>query len=104
MRVPAEEKMETIRLVLGSDLSVTRTLKVIGVRRSTYYGWLARYLDGGFDALHDRKPVVRKHWNRILGMQACAILVSSGYFEVLKDGEPRSDGILLVIRALPDDG
>ena len=65
MRVPAEEKMETIRLVEGSDLSVTRTLKELDVRKSTYYGWLVRYLDGGFDALHDCKPVVSKHWNRI---------------------------------------
>lgn len=65
MRVPAEEKMEIIRLVEGSDLSVTRTLKELDVRKSTYYGWLARYLDGGFDALHDRKPVAGKHWNRI---------------------------------------
>ncbi len=65
MRVPADEKMETIRLVEGSDLSMTRTLKELDVRKSTYYGWLGRYLNGGFDALHDRKPVVSKHWNRI---------------------------------------
>ena len=46
-------------------------------------------------------PVVgRQHWSRILGMQAGAIVVSGGYFEVLKGGEPKSDGILLVIRAL----
>ncbi len=65
MRVPAEEKLETIRLVEGSDLSVTRTLKELDIRKSTYYGWYRRYLGGGPDGLHDHEPVVDKHWNRI---------------------------------------
>jgi len=54
MRYSAEEKMEIISLTERSELSVKRTLKEIGVSRSTFYNWYDRYLDGGVDALHDR--------------------------------------------------
>ena len=63
MRYSAEEKMEIISLTERSELSVKRTLKEIGVSRSTFYNWYDRYLDGGVDALHDR--VRRTSWNKI---------------------------------------
>ncbi len=47
MRVSASEKLERIRLVEGSSLSVRRTLAEIGLPRSTFYAWYKRYLDGG---------------------------------------------------------
>ena len=37
MRLTAAEKHEIIRLVEGSDLSVRRTLRELGVHRSTFY-------------------------------------------------------------------
>jgi len=43
MRYSQAEKMETIRLVEESDLSVTRTLKELDVARSTFYRWYRRY-------------------------------------------------------------
>ena len=46
----------------------------------------------------------RKHRGRCLGMRANVAQAIAVYFEVLKDGKPKNDGILLVIRALPDDG
>ena len=65
MRVGASEKLELIRLVEGSSLSVRRTLAEIGLARSTFYGWYKRYLAGGPEALEDHKPRRRSIWNRI---------------------------------------
>jgi putative transposase len=65
VRVSAAEKLELIRLVEGSQLSVRQTLKEIGLARSTFYSWYQRYLEGGPEALQDRKPRPRRVWNRI---------------------------------------
>ncbi len=65
MRVRASEKLELIRLVEGSSLSVRRTLAQIGLSRSTFYAWYKRYLEGGPEALEDRKPRHPCVWNRI---------------------------------------
>ena len=43
MRFTASEKLEVIRLVEGSDLSVRRTLRELGIHRSTFYAWYRRY-------------------------------------------------------------
>jgi transposase InsO family protein len=63
--VSASEKLELIHLVEGSSLSVRRTLAEIGLPRSTFYAWYKRYLDGGFEALEDRKPRAPAAWNKI---------------------------------------
>jgi transposase len=47
----AGEKMEVIRLVEGSDLSMRRTLKELGLSRSTFYAWYRRYDEQGYDGL-----------------------------------------------------
>jgi putative transposase len=65
VRVSASEKLELIRLVEGSSLSVKRTLAEIGLPRSTFYAWYKRYLEGGPEALEDRKPRPGAIWNRI---------------------------------------
>jgi len=65
VRVSAAEKLELIRLVEGSALSVKRTLAEIGLPRSTFYAWYKRYLDGGPEALEDRKPRPGAVWKRI---------------------------------------
>jgi transposase InsO family protein len=65
MRRSAAEKMEIIRLVENSDLSVRRTLKELAIPRSTFYGWYRRFLEGGVDGLSDQKPAPRRTWNRI---------------------------------------
>jgi transposase-like protein len=65
VRVGAAEKLELIRLVEGSALSIRQTLKEIGLARSTFYTWYKRYLEGGPEALADRKPRPRRVWNRI---------------------------------------
>ena len=74
MRYPASEKLEIIRLVEGSSLSVKRTLAQLGIPRSTFYGWYDRFITGGPEALEDRKPRPRKVWNRVPDDIATAVV------------------------------
>jgi len=65
MRYTQAEKMEAIRLVEESALSVRRTLQELGINRSTFYAWYRRYAENGYDGLADCPPRPRKFWNRI---------------------------------------
>lgn len=65
MSYSRSEKMEIIRLVEDSELSVSRTLAELGVPRSTFYRWYRRYNDEGYEGLSNRPPNVRRFWNRI---------------------------------------
>ena len=65
MRYSQSEKMEIIRLVEQSSLSVKKTLSELDVNRSTFYNWYGRYLEYGYDGLADKKPTPRKFWNKI---------------------------------------
>ena len=65
MRYSQAEKMEIIRLVEGSQLSVRQTVEELDVNRSTFYAWYRRYEEGGYDGLANRKPALRRFWNRI---------------------------------------
>jgi len=56
MRYPAAEKLEIIRLVEQSSLSVRRTLAPLDIPRSTFYVWYERYLARGAGALEDGQP------------------------------------------------
>ena len=63
MRYTKEEKMEIIRLVESSDLPLKRTVKELNVSKSTFYSWYNKFLEGGPDALEDKK--CRSTWNKI---------------------------------------
>ena len=65
MRYNQTEKMEVIRLVQGSSLSVRRTLRELGVPRSTFYRWYGAYARDGYDGLAPRSGQKRRFWNRI---------------------------------------
>ena len=65
MRFSQAEKMEIIRLVQDSELSVKRTLEELDVPRSSFYRWYQRYKEEGYDGLSNRPPNVRRFWNRI---------------------------------------
>ena len=65
MRYPASEKLEIIRIVEQSHLSVKRTLEQLGIARRTFYRWYDRYLAGGPEALEDRPSAPGRVWNRI---------------------------------------
>jgi len=64
MRYPASEKVEIIRIVEQSHLSVRRTLDQVGVSRPTFYRWYDRYQTGGPEALEDRPSRPSRVWNR----------------------------------------
>ena len=65
MRYPASEKLEIIRLVEESTLSVRRTLEKIGIPHATFYRWYDLYHTGGPEALEDQQPKPDRVWNRI---------------------------------------
>lgn len=68
MRHSQAEKMEIIRVVEESALSVRKTLAELGIARSTFYRWYRRYQDDGYDGLGDRNCSPRKFWNKIPDM------------------------------------
>ena len=57
--------MEVIRLVEESILPARRTLRELGLSRSTFYIWYRRYAERGYAGLENRKPGPRRFWNRI---------------------------------------
>ena len=65
MRRSASEKLEIIRIVEDSELGVKRTLKELGVNRSTFYEWYRNYLDHGLEGLKPKVPVRKTFWNKI---------------------------------------
>ena len=74
MRYPAAEKLEIIRLVEQSSLSIRRTLVQLGIPRSTFYLWYERYLARGAGALEDGHAAPRRIWNKIPGPVAEAVV------------------------------
>jgi len=65
MRYTAAEKLEIIQLVERSSLPIRRTLAQLCIPKSTYYAWYRDYLDGGPEALEDRRPVPQRVWNKV---------------------------------------
>ena len=65
MRSPASEKLEIIRLVEESKLSVKRTLEKLGVARSKFYRWYDLYQRFGAVGLEDRRSPPGRIWNRM---------------------------------------
>ena len=47
MRFTQQEKYEIIQLVEGSELGPNRTLRELGIHRSTFYNWYGRYREQG---------------------------------------------------------
>ena len=65
MRYPASEKLEIIKVVERSHLPIKRTLDMLGIPRTTFYGWYDRYQSGGPEALEDKVSRPSRVWNRI---------------------------------------
>jgi len=65
MRYSQSEKMEIIKTVEQSELSVRKTLEELDINRGTFYKWYQRYKEHGYDGLADRKSLSMKFWNRI---------------------------------------
>lgn len=65
MRYTQAEKMEIIRLVEASDLSIRQSLRELGIPRSTFYRWYQRYQAKGFAGLANQSHAARRFWNKI---------------------------------------
>jgi putative transposase len=65
MRFSQQEKYEIIRLVETSEIGVNRTLKEIGIHKSTFYNWYSKYLKRGFDGLAPKSRSRNTYWNKI---------------------------------------
>lgn len=65
MRYNQSEKMEVIRLVEDSPLSIKQTLRELNINRSTFYDWYRRYQEGGYDGLAKQYRPPRQFWNEI---------------------------------------
>src|SRR5271170_6135830 len=74
MRYTAAEKLEIIRLVEQSSLSVRPTLAQLDIPRSTFYAWYERYLARGAGALEDGQPAPRRVWNKLPDTVAQAVV------------------------------
>lgn len=65
MHYTQEEKYEIIRLVEESELGINRTLKEIGLHKTTFYNWYNAYLEQGYDGLARKKSRKIGTWNKI---------------------------------------
>jgi len=65
MRYSTSEKMEIIRIVEDSELSVRRTLLELNVNRTSFYRWYKRYKDEGYDGLKNKDKGPKRFWNKI---------------------------------------
>jgi transposase len=65
MRYGQSEKMEVIRLVESSPLSIKQTLAELNINRSTFYDWYRRYQEEGYDGLANQYRPPRQFWNEI---------------------------------------
>ncbi len=65
MRYTVSEKLQIIQRVEQSALPVRRTLRQLGIRKSTFYGWYRRYVEGALEALEDQPPRPSRVWNMV---------------------------------------
>ena len=65
MRHSQSKKMEIIRIVENSEVSVKHTPHELGVNRSTFYKWYNRYEESGYDGLAATYSPPRQFWNEI---------------------------------------
>jgi transposase InsO family protein len=65
VRREAEVKLEILKLVDRSPLSVRQTLRELEIAPRTYYRWRRRYAEKGIAGLEDLPPVARRVWNRL---------------------------------------
>ena len=65
MRYSQSEKMEIIRMVEESNLSVKKTLQEMDVPRSSFYEWYKRYQKEGYEGLRTKTKRPNQFWNAI---------------------------------------
>jgi putative transposase len=65
MRLTISEKQEIIHMVVRSEIGVNRTLREIGINKSTFYNWYHAYSQNGIEGLLPSKRVSNRQWNCI---------------------------------------
>lgn len=65
MRFTVSEKQEIIHMVVRSEIGVNRTLREIGLNKSTFYNWYNAYTERGVEGLLPNKRCVNRQWNSI---------------------------------------
>jgi transposase InsO family protein len=65
MKYSQPEKMEIIRMVEDSDLSVRPTLRQLDIPRSSFYEWYKRYQEEGYEGLAPQHRTPHQFWNAI---------------------------------------
>ena len=65
MRFTQEEKYEIIRIVEDSEIGPLRTLKELGINKSTFYIWYGKYLESGYDGLAPKQRSANSYWNKM---------------------------------------
>ncbi len=65
MRFTVSEKQELIHLVVQSEISINKTLREMGLNKSTFYKWYKAYSDRGIDGLQPTKNSSNRQWNSI---------------------------------------
>lgn len=66
MRYSQAEKMEIIRLVETSALSIRQTLEELNVPRSSFYRWYRRYQAEGYEGLANRGHQPKQVQNEVI--------------------------------------
>jgi putative transposase len=65
MRLTVSEKQEIIHMVVRSEIGVNRTLREIGLNKSTFYNWYHAYSKHGVEGLMPNKRTSNRQWNSI---------------------------------------
>lgn len=65
MRLLPEEKLEIIKMVTRSEIGVNRTLRELGIHKSTFYKWYNLYLEVGEAGFYSSPSSSRRQWNSI---------------------------------------
>ena len=79
----SHQKMKFIRLIEGSDVSISDALARYDVPRSTYYRWKRNLRTMGTKGLQDNKPHRIRTWNQLLPYQLDKILEYAMFYPEL---------------------
>ena len=69
-----QEKMEMLRVAMGSNSSIRKTLDALDLPKSTYYRWRQRWRYMGLLGLRDTRPKRDGCWNKLLPDQQTRII------------------------------
>ena len=86
MKYSQAEKLEIIRMVEESNLSVRKTLQQLDISRSTFYEWYKRYQEEGYEGLAAKHRDPRQFWNAIPEWEKQRVVeIAREYPEIVKN-------------------